>query len=260
MRRVSLAAVALLVALGVAGVAKAEVEQQGDVIVTFDGGISPRALPREGVAPVAISIDSSFKSVQGMDPPPQLQKIAIGINRGGKIYDRGLPTCRVRRIQPTTIKAARRICGGAIVGSGHVQIQIHLANQAPFTFNGPLLVFHAKRADGDRRLLAQVYGVKPPSAFVLTFRIIKQKGTFGTVIKTNLPKPAHQWAYVTHFDMRLRRIYTYNGEQHSYVSAGCAAPAGFPGAVYPFAQANFSFDGGNTVQTTLIRDCTVSGA
>lgn len=256
-RRASLVVAALLVALGAAGVAQAEVEQQGDVIVSFDGGISPRALPREGVAPVTISIDSTFKSAEGADPPPQLQKIAIGINRGGKIFDRGLPTCRVRKIQPTTIKAARRICGGAIVGSGHVQVRVHLASQAPFTFKGPLLVFHAKRADGDRRLLAQVYGSKPPSAFVLTFKIHQRKGTFGTVIQTALPKPAHQWAYVTHFDMRLRRIYTYQGEQHSYISAGCPAPAGFPGAVYPFAQANFGFAGGNTVSTTLVRDCTV---
>lgn len=258
MRRACLIAVALLVTLTAAGVARAEVEQQGDVIVSFDGGITPRALPRTGVAPVAVSIDSTFKSVEGADPPPQLRKIAIGINRGGQIFDRGLPTCRVRKIQPTTIRAARRICGAAIVGSGHVQVRIHLASQAPFTFEGPLLVFHAKRAGGDRRLLAQVYGRKPPSAFVLTFKILKRKGTFGTVIKTTLPRPAREWAYVTHFDMRLRRIYTYKGEQHSYISAGCAAPDGFPGAVYPFAQANFGFADGKTVTTTLIRNCTVS--
>jgi hypothetical protein len=258
MRRASLIAIALLAALGVAGAARAEVEQQGDVIVNFDGGISPKALPRTGVAPVAVSVDSSFKSAEGADPPPQLRKISIGINRGGKIFDRGLPTCRVRKIQPTTLKAAHRICGGAIVGSGHVQVRIHLASQAPFTFKGPLLVFHAKRAQGDRRLLAQVYGKRPPSAFVLTFRILKKPGTFGTVIKTTLPKPARTWAYVTHFDMRLRRIYTYHGEKHSFISAGCAAPAGFPGAIYPFAQANFGFDGGQTVSATLIRDCTVS--
>ena len=52
------------------------------------------------------------------------------------------------------------------------------------------------------------------------------------MIKTSLPKSARKWAYVTHFDMKLRRIYTYQGKKHSYVSAGCAAPDGFPGAVY----------------------------
>jgi hypothetical protein len=258
MRRGGAIAAALLAILGACGVAQAEVEQKGDVIVAFDGGISPRALPRDGVAPVAVTVDSTFKSVDGTDPPPQLQQISIGINRGGKIDDRGLPTCRVRKIQPTTIKAARRICGGAIVGNGHVQVRVHLMNQEPFTFDGPMLVFNAERSGGDRRLLAQVYGKKPPSAFVLTFKILKAHGTFGTVIKTSLPKAARKWAYVTHFDMHLRRIYTYKGQRHSYISAGCAAPEGFPGAVYAFARSNFGFAGGNHVTTTLIRDCTVS--
>ncbi len=258
MRRVGLVAVALLVTLAVAGVARAEVIREGNIIVNIDGGISPRVLPRIGMAPVAVSLDSTFKTADGSDPPPQLRTIAVGINRGGKVFDRGLPTCRVRRIQPTTIKAARRICGSAIVGSGHVQVQVHLASQAPFTFKGPLLVFHAKPADGHRRLLAQVYGRKPPSAFVLTFNVLEKQGTFGTVIKTTLPKPAREWAYVTHFDMKLRRVYTSEGQKHSFISAGCAAPEGFPGAVYPFARANFGFAENKHVVTTLIRDCTVS--
>jgi hypothetical protein len=257
MRRAGLLAIALLVTLGVAGVAQAEVEKQGDVIVNFDGGISPHALPREGTAPVAVTIDSSFKSAEGADPPPQLRTIAIGINRAGKIFDRGLPTCRVRKIQPSTISAARRICGPAIVGSGHVQVRVRLADQPPFTFKGPMLVFHAKRHNGHRRLLAQVYGRRPPSAFVLNFKIVEKKGTYGTVIQTFLPTIARRWAYVSHFDMHLRRIYTYHGEKHSFISAGCAAPEGFPGAVYPFARGNFGFAGGTHVVTSLVRDCSV---
>ncbi len=252
-----LAALALLSLLLAAGVARAESKQEGDIIVSVDGGIAPRALPRMGAAPVSVALDSSFKSAEGADPPAQLRTISIGINRGGAIYDRGLPTCKVRRIQPATLSAARRICGGAIVGSGRVEVRVHLTNQSPFTFRGPLLVFHAKRAGGHRRLLAQVYGHKPPSAFVLTFSMFERPGTFGTVIKTTLPKPARQWAYVTRFEMKLHRIYTYEGEEHSFISAGCAAPDGFPGVLYPFARANFGFAGGEHVVTTLIRDCTV---
>lgn len=257
MRRGGLIALALLVVLGIAGVAQAEVEREGDVIVVFDGGISPRALPREGSAPVAVTIDGTFKSAQDVDPPPQLRTISIGINRAGTIFDRGLPTCRVRRIQPTTIKAAKRICREAIVGSGNVQLRVHLANQPPFTFDGPMLIFNAKRSGGHRRLLAQVYGLKPPSAFVLNFKIVQTDGEFGTVIKTSLPKSAYKWAYVTHFDMRLKRFYTYRGERRSFVNAACAAPEGFPGAVYSFARSNFGFAGGKHVTTTLIRDCKV---
>lgn len=258
MPRGRLVAAALLTALAVGGVARAEVGQQGDTVVSFNGGISPHALPRKGTAPVAISIDSDFKSAIGADPPPQLQRISIAINRGGKVFDRGLPTCGVNRIQPATFRAAHRLCGGAIIGNGHVQVRVFLTNQAPFTFKGPLLVFHAEPKGGHKRFIAQVYGVKPPSAFVLVFTMLKARGDFGTVIETTLPEAARKWAYVTHFDMTLRRTYTYRGRERSYVSAGCHAPDGFPGAIFTFAQAEFGFAGGETVTTTLNRDCVVS--
>ena len=250
-------ALALPAGLGAVSVAQAEKEIEGNLVVSFDGGIKPRTLPRTGTAPVSVTVDSDFAARDGSDPPPQLRQIAIGINRGGRIYDRGLPTCQVRRIQPSTIAAAKRICGGAIVGNGHVRVRVELANQPPFTFKGPMLVFNAKRSGGKRRLLAQVYGIRPPSAFVLTFKIVRKRGTFGTVIRTTLPQAARKWAYVTHFDMKLRRVYSYRGKRRSFISAGCAAPAGFPGAVYPFARANFGFAGGQQVTTTLIRDCRV---
>jgi hypothetical protein len=256
-RRAGLITLALLLTLAAAGIARAEKEKQGNLIVSFDGGISPRSLPRTGAAPVAVSVDTTFQTTDGSDPPPQLREIAIAINRKGRVFDRGLPTCRVRQIQPSTNDAARRVCGGAIVGSGHVRVRVGFGSQPPFTFRGTMLVFNAKPVGGKRRLLAQVYGRQPPSAFVLTFNIVKQKGTFGTVIRTVLPEGARKWAYVTHFDMRLRRLYTYRGKRRSYVSASCSAPDGFPGAVYPFAHAKFSFAGGREVTSTLIRNCDV---
>lgn len=251
------AAIGVLLGLGLVGLAQGESVQEGNLVVRFEGGISPHALPRSEPAPVTVTIDTTISTSDGADPPPQLRKITIGINREGKIFDRGLPTCRVRRIQPTTIRAARRICGGAIVGTGHVGVRVHLPNQPPFTFTGPMLVFNAERSGGKRRLLAQVYGSRPPSAFVLTFKILNQKGTFGNLIRTSLPKPAQKWAYVTHFDMKLRRTYVYKGKRRSFISAACPAPAGFPGAVYSFARGKFVFDGGRAVSTTLVRDCKV---
>lgn len=252
-----LIAVALLLAAGGTAAARAELTKEGNLLVSFDGGIAPKKLPRSSLAPVTVRVDSTIKTSDGSDPPPQLREISIGINREGRVFDRGLPTCKVRRVQPATMRAARRICGGAIVGSGSVQVRVHLSNQQPFTFKGRLLVFNAKRSGGRRRILAQVYGRRPPSAFVLTFKIRKQKGTFGTVLRTRLPKSAWKWAYVTHFEMKLRRTFTYRGKRRSFVSAACAAPAGFPGAVYPFARAKFKFAGGRSVTSTLIRNCTV---
>lgn len=257
MKHAALLCLAVLLAAGCSEVAWGEVEQEAGVILSFDGGVSPKALPRSGSAPVAVSVDTTLRAVDGSDPPPQLRRITIGINRHGRLFDRGLPTCRVRKIQPSTMRAARRTCPGAIVGHGRVAVRIDLENQAPFTFRGPMLVFNGKRSGGKRRLLAQVYGINPPSAFVLTFNVFKRSGTFGTVIRTTLPKVAREWAYVTHFEMTLRRTYVWRGKKRSFVSASCPAPAGFPGALFPFARANFEFAGGRSVRSTLVRDCQV---
>lgn len=251
------ALVALALALGAAGVARGELTQEDNVLLSFRGGISPKDLPRERPAPVAVWIDSTLSATDGTDPPPQLREIVIAINKDGRLFNRGLPTCRVRRIQPSTIKAAQRICGGAIVGRGHVGVRIELEDGHPFDFKGPLLAFNAKPHGGHRRILAQVYGSAPPSAFVLTFTIKKRPGTFGTVISTKLPKEAQKWAYITHFDMRLQRQYTYEGKRRSFVSASCAAPEGFPGTVYPFAEASYRFDTGTNAEMTLLRNCNV---
>lgn len=254
MRRVWPLAAVLLLALS-SGVAQGELAQNGNIRVSFDGDIAPRLLPRTEAAPVAISIKSTITTTDESDPPPQLRRIAMAINREGQIFDRGLPTCKVRRIQPATIAAAKRLCGNAIVGSGRVRVRVALENQAPFTFRGPLLVFNATRVKGERRLLAQVYGRRPPSAFVLTFRIRRSAGQFGNVVETRLPSAASKWAYVTHFEMKLQRRYTYRGKRRSFLSAGCPAPEGAPGAVYNFARSTLEFAGKRRVATILVRDC-----
>ena len=76
---------------------------------------------------------------------------------------------------------------------------------------------------------------------------------------TRLPASAQGWAYLTHFDMTLDRRYRYRGRARSYVSAACAAPAGFPGAVFPLAKATYGFANGQRVSTTVVRSCRVGG-
>ena len=254
-KRISI--VALGLTLGVVGVARAELTREDNVLLSFRGGITPKALPRNSDAPVAVWVDSSVKATDGSDPPPQLREIVIAINKGGKLFTEGLPTCEIRRIQPSTMAAAEQICGGAIVGTGHVGVRIAFEKDHPFDFSAPLLAFNAEPHNGHRRILAQVYGSEPPSSFVLTFKIHRRPGTFGTVISTRLPRSARDWAFITHFDMKLQRRYMYRGRQRSFISASCAAPEGFPGTVYPFAEASYRFATGTTASMTLLRNCAV---
>ena len=246
----------VLCALALAGPASAELTQQGKLLVGFNGGLSPKTLPRNKPAPVAVKVEGDIKTTQGA-PLPQLRTITVAINRAGRLYDKGLPTCNVDAIQPATEAEAQTLCHRSIVGTGHVSLQAHIQGQHSFPVEGKLLAFNGPKKHGKKIVLAQVYSDDPPGAFVLTFTLKKQPGLFGTVMSTTLPAEAMGWAYLTHFDMTLDRSYRHKGVVHSYVSAACSAPAGFPGAVFPFAKASFGFAGGQKLRTTVVRSCRV---
>ena len=256
-RRLLTITVTLLLCLGIP--AQAELSQEGDLLVSFDGGLQPRTLPRNTSAPVTVRVAGDFKATNAARLP-QLRTISVAINRAGELYDKGLPVCQVENIQPASEVEARRVCGSAIVGTGHVAVAVHIPTQAPFAVTGKLLAFNGPRRGYHKTILAQVYSKKPPGAFVLTFTVKREKGLFGTVVSTTLPGSARKWAYLTHFDMTLKRTYFYRNKQRSYVSASCAAPAGFPAAVFPFAKASYGFDNGQALTTTVVRSCKVGGS
>jgi hypothetical protein len=244
--------------LGLAIPARAEFSQQGRLIVAFDAGLAPKTLPRSTPEPVAVRVAGDVRTAKGA-PLPQLRTIAVAINRAGRLYDRGLPSCRLAAIQPATEAGARSLCHRAIVGTGHVALSVRLENQEPFAVKANLLAFNGPRRHGRKLILAQVYAQDPPGAFVLTFTLKRKGGLFGTVMSTTLPPSAQGWAYLTHFDMTLDRRYRYHGKARSYVSAACTAPDGFPGAVFPLAKATYGFDNGQRLTTTVVRSCRVGG-
>jgi len=237
----------------------AETNQEGDLRVSFDSGLRPSRLPRKTPAPVAVRVAGNFEDLSGDAATlPQLRRIVVAINRQGRLFDRGLPTCDVAAIQPASEAAAARVCGGAIVGSGHVRLQVRIPTQPPFQVNAKLLAFNGPRSHGRKLILAQAYARTPPGAFVLEFRVSRRKGVFGTVISTTLPRAARRWAYLTHFDMTLHRTYTYGGRRRSYVSAACSAPPGFDTALFPLARATYTFGNGQVLSIPLARTCRVS--
>jgi hypothetical protein len=246
-------------ALLLAGIsAQAARNGEGDLVVAFSSGLKPSALPRQTPVPVAVRVAGDVATAGDPSLLPQLRTIRIEINRQGHLFDRGLPICNVKEIQPATEKNARRVCGESIVGSGHVALQARIPTQPLFTVEAKLLAFKGPRKNGHKLILAQAYGRKPPGAFVLAFRLDRQPGTFGTVMSTTLPVAAQRWAYLTHFDITLHRTYTYRGQSRSYVSAACSAPAGFDTAVFPFARATYDFATGQSLTTAVARSCRVA--
>lgn len=254
----ALALSAALAALSLTVPASAELTQEGDLRASFQGSISPSRLPRATYAPVGVRVAGGVRSVHGTKLP-QLRKISVAINRAGKLYDKGLPTCKLSRIQPATESVARHVCGSSIVGEGHVTLIVRLNGQKDYHSTNRLLAFNGPREGGKKLILAQVYSKNPPGAIVLTFTVRRHPGTYGTVIETELPRYAESWAYLTFFEMTLDRTYRFAGEQRSYVSAACSAPKGFSKAIFPFAKASYSFAGGQKLTTSINRSCRVKG-
>ena len=251
---------AATLAVAVAAPAGAVVNQRGDVRASFDGGLSPTALPRTEAAPVAVRVAGGVRSVSdGAAGLPQLRRITVAINRQGTLFDRGLAVCRASQIQPATEAAARHICADAVVGHGAVDVQVRIPGQLPFAVHAHLLAFNGPRRHGRRLIIAHVYAGTPPGSFSLIFAISRRPGTFGTVLTTTLPAATRAWAYLTHFEMTLRRTYLYRGSRRSYVSAACSAPAGFQTALFPFAKATYDFAGGPRLTMSVAKTCRVAG-
>lgn len=249
---------ALLGLLAFASLTSAEVTQKQGVRVSVEGSIKPSKLPRTGTAPVAVSFGGH---IAASDPagPPQLEKIAVAINRHGHLDTRGLPRCRTGRIDPSTTREALAVCRSSLIGEGHFSANVRLPEQSPFPSEGKILSFNA-RLRGHPAVLAHIYGTRPvPTSIVLPFLIRGTRGTYGTLLTASLPRVTGDWGYVTGLEMTLRRTFTYRGKTHSYMSAGCPAPAGFRQAIFPLARASFSFEGGLTLTSTLTRNCRVRG-
>jgi hypothetical protein len=257
MRRLAIAAVFAVALLGAAVAARGEVRQKGNLRVSFDGRLQPRDLPREHPAPVTVRLGGSVGTIDG-SRPPQLREISVAMNRAGRVFAAGLPTCAASQLQQTSSEAALGRCRPALVGHGSFAAKVDFPNAPLIPAQGKVLVFNG-RVRGQPEMLLHLYGSSPVrAAFVLPFKIERRShGEFGTVFSTKIPTLASDLGYVTDIDLTIGRRYRYAGKRRSFLSASCAAPAGFPGAVYQLAKATFTFADGIALTSHLTRDCTV---
>jgi hypothetical protein len=231
-KRFASLAVAAAVLATVTSLAGAELSANGDLFVRFSGDLSPRALPRHARAPISVHISGTVRTLSRARPPA-LREIAIAIPRGGHLDTHGLPVCRQAQIDPASSRQALAACAPALVGGGSYVADVAFPEQATFPSHGRILAFNAV-VDGRRAVLAHVYGARPvPITRVIVFRIHRGSGAFGTVLAGSLPARLNRWGYLQHISLNLHRDFTYRGLPHSYLSAACAAPSGFPGPSSP---------------------------
>ena len=249
---------AALLLLSIAAPARAELVERGGLFVRFQGGLAPTALPRDSLAPISVSVDGTVKTLSG-ERPPALRQISIELNRGGVLDPRGLPVCRYDELVSSADEQALANCGDALVGSGSYLANTAFPEQMTFPSSGQILAFNAV-VGGRPAILAHIYGTEPVAMTrIITFHISHRRGAYGTVLTGSLPPALNRYGYVKRINLRLHRRFVYRGERRSYLAAACPAPAGFPGATFPFARAAMSFADGRTLTSTLTRSCRVRG-
>lgn len=254
-----LLAIAALLVIG-GRPASAEVISGGNFRVAFSGRITPARLPRVGSSPISVGVSGAVQELPG-PPPPALREFVVSINRHAHLSLRGLPTCSRHLIKGDSTSQALARCRDALLGTGDFTAHISLPEAAPFPAAGRLLVFNA-RYHGHRALLGHIYGRRPlPTALDMYFRLrTEPEGPFGVTLAATMPEVGEEWGYVTGFEVNLGRRYLYRGSRRSVLSAGCPAPAGFPGANFKLARGVFYLADGTRRSRVLGGICHVAHA
>lgn len=246
------AAIAVAVA-GIATAAKPTVVRAGNMILTINGEVTPKALPANKLAPIKLNSNGSIRTVDGSHPPAA-KTITVDFDKNGTTDVTGLPTCSAGKLQVRDTASAKRTCPTAIVGGGKTTVEVAFPDQTPFSATGPLVFFNGGKKGGVTTLLIHAYVAVPaPTAIVTTVRITRiSKGHFGTRAVASIPTIAGGSGSVTDFDFTVNRNYTYKGKKKSYLLAKCAT-----GKFYAYATAQFT--NGDRVSGGIVRTCTRKG-
>lgn len=257
MKRLAVIGLLLAAVLFGAGIARGEISGSDGLFVKFGGGFAPRSLPRDRDVPVTVHLDTQIKTSDG-SRPPQLRRIMFGVNRYGHITTKGLPVCSSAQLESTSSAVALAHCRPALVGHGGFDADVAFPGRAPFSVHGEMLAFNGV-SHGRPAILLHVYASTPADVTVVLAFTIRhpQRGKFGTLLAAKVPKLAADLGYVTNVSLVFDRRYSSHGKRYSFLSARCAAPSGFPGAIFSFTRGTFEFAEGRKIVTTLTRNCVV---
>ena len=149
---------------------------------------------------------------------------------------------------------ARKLCPGAIVGTGHGHAVVKFPEQAPIPADSPITIFNGPRKGGDPTVFAHAYITVPaPTTFVVPVRIETiHNGRYGYRVNTEIPKLAGGSGIPISGSIKIGRKWTYKGKKHSYVNARCA-----DGRLQ--AVGSFGFKDGTLMKGTFLSPCQVRG-
>jgi hypothetical protein len=253
-RGVFVAAVAALAALCLnLRPATAERVQNGDLIVSLNGRIAPRELPRGRLAPVGVQLEGSIRTEDG-GPLPRLDEVRLELAGGGRLSTKGLARCPAGRLRNADSHQALHRCGDALVGRGLLSAEIAIPEQSPFLLRGRLLAFNGT-VKGRRAIWVHVFSYAPPISVSLPFTISRREGGFQTSLVAALPEWIGPYPRLAFFDFTLFRRFEFRGRSRSYASASCPIPTPLTAGFVTFARATYSFEDDRQLDVESVRGC-----
>lgn len=256
-RAVALGALLVALACALAAPVGAERSGGGGVVVSFDGSISPRSLPRHRPVPISVTLEGTVRAERGAEPP-RLRRLELSFGARGGIDVAGLPVCPRGRLRDATRSQALARCGPALVGRGTLEAEVPLDPERPLLASAGLLAFNG-RAGGRPAVWVHAYSASPPVSFVLPFYLRHPRdGAFGILMRAPVAAALGRWPRLRGFEIRLGRRFRAGGTSHSYLNASCPLPPRFNRFTVPIARASYSFAPAPTLSTTVLRECRVS--
>jgi hypothetical protein len=242
-------AVAIAAALSAAG-AQGALVKIGPLILRADGGFTPTALPKHKFVPIDFQGHAEIERKDG-GVPPVLERAVIDFDRDGRLNTSGLPQCPPERVAGATPGEARRLCRGAIVGTGHVDGLIAVPGLSTTRASSLLTIFNGPREEGNPTVVLHAQLTSPATqTFAIVVPIERKLGAYGYRATLDMPPIAGGWGALTHVDAKIGRRYASAGVKRSYVSARC-------GDGILETHGTFTFTDGTVIDGTVGKFCKI---
>jgi len=204
-------ALGALIAISVAGIATAGGAQPvtvkaGNLEVTYNGQFTPSTLPKNKLAPISLQASGSIKTLDGTHPPA-LKEVVLETDKNGAINTKGIPVCTSGKLQARDTKAAEKVCGKSIIGTGNTTVEVQFPEQRPVLVNSKLLVINGGTSGGKTTLFIHAYFSAPVTgAIVTTVKIQKvHNGRYGLKSVASIPKIANGAGSVKSFNLTINK-------------------------------------------------------
>jgi hypothetical protein len=252
--------IAALIALFFVAAALASAEKPitvkaGNLVLTFNGGVSPKALSKTKMEPISLNVSGKIGTADGTHPPA-LTEVIIDTDKSGTIDVSGVPTCTQGKLEAQTTANAEEACKPALLGTGTTDVEVLFPESSPIQIHSKLLAVNGGSKGGVTTIYIHAYLTSPiAAAIVTTVKISKEhKGPYGTRSVASIPKIAGGSGSVTAFSLTFpKKLFSYKGVKHGYLLAKCSN-----GHFLAQAEAKFS-DGTKVGPAQIVRACTPKG-